>query len=132
LPANEDFSQASEIDGHRIVFDTDSSVNQATIFGLNPATTYHFAIFEYNVGSGNSQNYLTDTFELRQAVTAFGPPGLQVEETSTAYLINFQETVPGVLNGAYDGSGLSPSNLPGRLNTSSWRVSINNRPGGTS
>ncbi len=66
-----------------------------------------------------------------QALTPFSPPGLQITEPSTAYLINFQETVPGVLNGPYTGAGLSPANVPGRLNTSAWRVSINPGPGGS-
>ncbi|MBK7429108.1 MAG: T9SS type A sorting domain-containing protein [Saprospiraceae bacterium] len=131
LSANEDFSLAPEINGNKFVFDTDSTFIQATIYGLNPATTYHFAIFEYNVGTGNSQNYLTDSSAVAQALTPFSPPGLQVTEPSTAYLINFQETVPGVLNGAYNGSGLSPANVPGRLNTSAWRVSLNPGPNGS-
>lgn len=131
LSANEDFSIAPEVNGNKFVFDIDSSLSQATIYGLNPATTYHFAIFEYNEGTGNSQNYLTDTFAIAQALTPFSPPGLQITNTSTAYLINFQETVPGVLNGAYNGSGLSPSGAQGRLSTASWRVSINPGPGGS-
>jgi hypothetical protein len=128
---SENFSIAPEINGNKFVFDGDSSLIQATIFGLSPATTYHFAIFEYNVGTGNSQNYLTDTFAVALAETPFSPPGLQITDASTAYLINFQETVPGVLNGPYTGAGLSPTATPGRLNTSAWRVSINPGPGGS-
>lgn len=122
LPANENFSIAPEINGNKLVYDGIGS--NTIIFGLNPSTTYHFTIFEYNVGTDNSQNYLTDDFLTDNERTLDGPPGLQIENVSTAYLINFQEEVPNVLNGAFNG-GMSPAGLPGKLNTSSWRIGLN-------
>ena len=123
LDATQDFNLAPAIDGNKFVYD--GTALNTIIYGLNPATTYNFAIFEYNVGTGNSQNYLTSSYKETMATTVPGPPGLQVELTSNAYFINFQETVPNVLNGTYDGSGMSPAGLPGKLNTSAWRIRLN-------
>lgn len=55
---NSDFSIASDKGvGNKVVYDgTGSSVN---VSGLYPSTAYHFAVYEYNVGTNNSQNYNT-------------------------------------------------------------------------
>ncbi len=56
-----DFSTATDQgDGTRVVLDgTDSTV---IITGLTSNTSYFVAVFEYNVATGNSQNYLTASF----------------------------------------------------------------------
>jgi pectate lyase len=53
-----DFSQAvNQGGGNKVVYDgTGSSVN---VTGLTGNTTYHFAVYEYNIGTNNSQNYNT-------------------------------------------------------------------------
>lgn len=55
---NSDFSLASDKgSGNKVVYDgTENSVN---VTGLAQSTTYHFAVYEYNVGTNNSQNYNT-------------------------------------------------------------------------
>lgn len=55
---NSNFSLAiDQANGNRVVYD--GSGNTVTVNGLSQNSTYYFSIFEYNVGSGNSQNYLT-------------------------------------------------------------------------
>jgi pectate lyase len=49
---------ADQGDGNKIVFD--GSGNEVTVSGLAVSTTYYFAVFAYNDGSGNSQNYLAE------------------------------------------------------------------------
>jgi hypothetical protein len=45
--------------GDRIVYNgAGSGSNVVTVMGLSPNTTYYFAVFEYNVGTGSSHNYL--------------------------------------------------------------------------
>lgn len=45
--------------GDRIVYDGNGSGNSVvTVTGLTPNTSYYFAVFEYNSGTGSSQNYL--------------------------------------------------------------------------
>jgi pectate lyase len=50
-------SATNQGSGNKIVLlDTATSV---IVSGLTPGTTYYFSAFEYNVGTGSSQNYLT-------------------------------------------------------------------------
>ncbi|MCW5894116.1 MAG: T9SS type A sorting domain-containing protein [Bacteroidetes bacterium] len=55
---NSDFTAATDQGGgNRIVYDgTGAGV---TVTNLQSNTAYHFAVYEYNIGSGNSQNYNT-------------------------------------------------------------------------
>lgn len=57
---NADYSLATvQNTGDRIVYDGNGSGNSVvTVTGLTPNTTYYFAVFEYNAGTGSSQNYL--------------------------------------------------------------------------
>jgi hypothetical protein len=43
--------------GNRVVYD--GTGNSVTVTGLTSSTTYHFAVFEYNIGTNSSQNYST-------------------------------------------------------------------------
>lgn len=53
------FSSANDQgDGNKVVFD--GSGSEIVVSGLSVATTYYFAVYGYNDGSNNSQNYLTD------------------------------------------------------------------------
>ncbi|RCK73121.1 MAG: Pectate lyase precursor [Ignavibacteriae bacterium] len=55
---NSNFNLASDQgSGNKIVYD--GAGNNVTVTGLSQNTTYHFAVYEYNVGSNNSHNYLT-------------------------------------------------------------------------
>jgi hypothetical protein len=69
--ANTDFTQAQEIStGQRVVYDgTDIT---AFITGLQPSTTYHYRLYEYNVSAGVAQ-YLTTAFGQGNATTFATP-----------------------------------------------------------
>jgi pectate lyase len=56
--SNSNYSAAADLgNGNKVVFnDTGSSI---TVTGLAVGTQYYFAIYEYNVNTNNSQNYLT-------------------------------------------------------------------------
>ncbi len=58
--ANSDFSSAIDMgDSNKVIYD--GAGNSVIVSGLNVGTLYHFAVYEYNVASGNSQNYLIDS-----------------------------------------------------------------------
>jgi pectate lyase len=50
-------SAVNQLDGNKIVYDGDQTGFAVT--GLSVASTYHFAVFDYNIGTGNSHNYNT-------------------------------------------------------------------------
>jgi pectate lyase len=55
---NSDFSLATDKgSGNKLVYD--GTGGTVTVTGLTQSTTYHFAVYEYNVGTNNSQNYNT-------------------------------------------------------------------------
>ncbi|NUN08884.1 MAG: T9SS type A sorting domain-containing protein [Ignavibacteriaceae bacterium] len=55
---NADFTLASDQgSGNKVVYDGTGST--VTVTGLTEGTTYYFASYEYNEGTGTSQNYLT-------------------------------------------------------------------------
>lgn len=47
---------------------------------------------------------------------------LQIDSLNKAYLIDFDKTVNGVNNGAYNGSGLDPSPATGQLDGDAWEI----------
>ncbi|MFT3683023.1 MAG: sugar-binding protein [Ferruginibacter sp.] len=58
--------------GNRIVYDgTGSGSSVVTVSGLSSLITYHFAVYEYNVGTSTSQNYLTTGFAIANTSTSF-------------------------------------------------------------
>ncbi|TVR77555.1 MAG: hypothetical protein EA412_10865, partial [Chitinophagaceae bacterium] len=46
----------------------------------------------------------------------------QIGSINEEYIINFEESVPGVLNGQYQGTGFSATPAPGQLNSNAWSV----------
>lgn len=55
---NNNFPLAADLgNGNRCVYDASGST--VTVTGLTQNTTYHFAVYEYNVGTNNSHNYNT-------------------------------------------------------------------------
>ncbi|MGN6491297.1 MAG: polysaccharide lyase family 8 super-sandwich domain-containing protein [Agriterribacter sp.] len=70
---NADFAQAADQgDGSRIVYDGDGQNITAT--GLNGPIRYYFAVYEYNVGTNDSYNYLSDpaTLTVTTSIPASG------------------------------------------------------------
>jgi len=58
-------------DGTRIVYDGEDTT--VTVTGLTGNTTYTAAIFEYNVATGNTYNYLTTQYGIFTFITAIVP-----------------------------------------------------------
>jgi hypothetical protein len=57
IGVNNNFSQASDQgNGNKVVYD--GSGTTVIVTGLYGSTTYHFAVYEYNVETNNSHNYL--------------------------------------------------------------------------
>jgi len=97
-----DFTAATDQgDGTKIVFDgPDTTV---TITGLTSQTTYIAAVFEYNVATGNSQNYLTSLFGIKN-LTTLAVPTLSVSPRKLDFdnvLINDKAIKSYVLSGRF-------------------------------
>lgn len=97
-----DFTMATDQgDGIKIVFDgVDSTV---TITGLTSNTIYSLAVFEYNVATGNTQNYLTTAFGTKN-FTTLAVPTLSVIPKRLDFgnvLINNNATKSYVLTGRF-------------------------------
>src|SRR5690606_29196015 len=56
--------------------------NGSWLYGLEPATTYHFAVFEYN-GTGAETFYLVDSF-LAASQSTLAHPTVQSSNASTS------------------------------------------------
>ncbi len=55
---NANFTAATDLgDGNRVIYDGNGTTVDLT--GLAVATMWHFAVYSYNAGTGNSHNYLT-------------------------------------------------------------------------
>gem|GEM_PF-3299022 len=68
--------------GNVVVYDgTGSGNNVVTVTGLNQATQYYFTVYEYNVGTGTSQNYLTSPGVTGNASTISIIPTIIVSQT---------------------------------------------------
>lgn len=69
--------------GNKIVYD--GTGNTVTVTGLSSSTTYHFAVYEYNVGTSSSQNYyatsgINNVFILDNAVYTADNAGTDLTE----------------------------------------------------
>lgn len=53
--------------GNKYVYDGTGTT--VTVTGLTKNTNYYFALYEYNIGTNNSANYLTSTFETKNTST---------------------------------------------------------------
>ncbi|WP_338229797.1 CARDB domain-containing protein, partial [Algoriphagus taiwanensis] len=69
--SSETFGSGTEIGpGEFVVYN--GTANAVFIYGLEPATTYHFAVFEYN-GTGSETFYLRDPYLVGTGTTLTGP-----------------------------------------------------------
>ena len=69
--------------GNRIVYD--GSGTSIALTNLLSDSTYYFAVYEYNVGSVNTQNYLTASPGTGSQATLFFPDTLIVSKTSLSF-----------------------------------------------
>lgn len=112
------FGQGADIGSASYVV-YNGSATSVTVSGLNPATTYHVAVYEFN-GSGGTQNYRITSPATGSRATINAPLGLQVTSANQAYNINFDTTVDGVNNSQFDGGGVSAVAGVGELSSNSW------------
>ena len=114
------FGAGSEVGiGNYAIFSgTGSSV---AISGLQPNTTYHVAVYDYNGNSG-TENYLTTSPAIGNRTTLNAPVGWQIYNTNITNTITFDTTVDGVNEGGFQAAGLSPSLSNGELNSNAWAI----------
>lgn len=116
--ASAGFGQGSEIGtGNYVAYI--GSGNSVNITGLNPATTYHLAVYEFN-GSSGTQNYRTTSPATGNRVTLNAPLGLQIAAVNTGLNITFDNSVEGVNIGTYNGGSITTSPSQGELNSNAW------------
>lgn len=115
------FGQGNDIGSASYVV-YNSTGTSVTVSGLNPATAYYVAVYEFN-GSGGTQNYRITSPATGNRSTINAPLGLQVTTANQAYNINFDTTVDGVNNSQYDGGGVSAVAGIGELSSNSWAFS---------
>ena len=92
-----------------------------TVTGLTNGTAYHFRVFTYYTEDDGDENW-AGASDVDNTPVAATPDGLQITSTNTAFTIDFDNTVSGVNEGAYDGSGLSTSPSSGQLDADSWEI----------
>jgi len=98
------------------------SGNTATVTGLQPATVYHVALYEFN-GSAGVENYLTSTPLIGNRTTLNAPLGWQIYAENAVNVIDFDDTVEGVNTNAFQGAGLSAASESGALVSNAWAIS---------
>jgi len=97
-------------------------VGSYSVTGLDAETTYDFKIYPYT-NSGSNIDYKTDgTVPTANAETDELTAGLQLTAANTVYLIDFENTVAGVNNGQFNGSGFTPTPGAGQLNSDAWAM----------
>lgn len=97
------------------------TANTVSINGLQPNTTYHVAVYDYN-GAAGTESYLTTTPATGNRTTLNAPVGWQIYTANTVNTINFDTTVDGVNEGVYQAAGLSPALTNGELNSNAWAI----------
>jgi len=108
---NSNFSTATDQGaGERVVYDGAASGSSVVLVsGLTPNTAYYFTVFEYNAGSGTSQNYLTAPVASGNTTTLNLVPNVVV--TTTGFSGNFGNVVRGTQSAVQQytisGTGLS-------------------------
>ncbi|RQO31412.1 hypothetical protein DBR32_05465 [Taibaiella sp. KBW10] len=114
--SNPSASLAYSGSGEQVVYNG-TATNAGTITALTAGTQYFLAVYEYNCATGR---YYLNPAATTDFTTLIPPPeGLQVAAANTAYTIDFDNTVSGVNNGAFNGSSNTTGNN-GTLNSNAW------------
>ena len=115
------FATGSQIGtGNYVVYS--GSENSVVVTGLSAATTYHVAVYELN-GTGGTENYLTTTPATNSRMTLNASMGWQILAVNTLHTIDFDTTVDGVNKDAFQGAGILPAAVTGKLNSNAWSIS---------
>ena len=78
--------------GNKVIYDgTGSGNGVVTVTGLTSGTAYYFTVYEYNVGTGTSQNYLISPAATGNATTIIPVPAITV--TPGTFTGNFGNVV---------------------------------------
>ena len=118
--ANTAFGSGTQIGtGNYVVYNSTGS--SVTVTGLTSSTTYHVELFEFN-GSGGTENYLTSSSISGNQQTNTIPLGWQISSVNTPFVIDFDNTVEGVNNGQFTGTGFTASPSAGQLNSNSFAI----------
>lgn len=96
--------------------------NSVTVSELSPSTTYYVSVFGYN-GTAGVENYRITTPGTNNVTTPAAPTGLQITAQNTAFKIDFDTTVAGINNSAYDGAGFASAPEPGELDSDGFVIS---------
>lgn len=99
--------------GNKIIYDGNGSGNAVvTVTGLASGTTYYFTVYEYNTGTGTSQNYLLTPVATGSAATVTPTPVVTVNQTG--FTGNFGNVVMAT-NSAVQQYSVSGANLTAGL-----------------
>lgn len=114
---NATFGNGSDLGtGNFVVYK--GSGNSVTVTGLEPSTNYHVSVIEFN-GPAGAENYRS-VHVTGNTTTLNNPVGLQLFAANTSYKINFDQTVDGVNEGRFEGSGINPNPTLGQLDSDAW------------
>ena len=64
-------TSADQGNGNKVIYN--GSGSDVTVTGLTGSTTYHFVVYEYNVGTNNSHNYFTSSSGAGNQTTSAAP-----------------------------------------------------------
>ncbi len=108
--ASATFGSGTQIgSGNYVVYNgTGSGSSLVTVGGLTSATTYHFAVFEYNVGTGTSQNYLTSGNATGSQATAAASNATDAFRTAATGNWNSTSTWESFTNSSWIPATLTP------------------------
>ena len=118
--ASSAFANGAEIGtGNYVVYK--GTGNNVQITSLQPNTTYHISVVEFN-GAVGTENYRTSGLigNIGNTKTLNSPAGLQLKIADTSYKIDFDNTVDGVNLDTFQGSGIAKIAETGQLDSDSW------------
>lgn len=116
--------------GNKVVYNGTLTGNGVvTVQGLTPGATYHFAVYDYNIGSAGTQNYLTSSPGTASQATA-STPTLVLSKSSIAFGSAVVNSTSGEQTFTLSGSYLTGA--PGNLSVSApagFEVSLSSGTG---
>lgn len=89
--------------------------------GLSSGVTYNYSLipFTWDNSNASTRHYLTASAPVFTISTR---AGWSITQTNERFVIDFDNTVAGVNNGQFAGTGFQPDPTVGRLNSNAWAV----------